>query len=81
MDLMALAAGIVRDRGVTLLFTEHDMDVVFAAAHRVMVMHQGRLVAVGTPQAVRDNPRVQQVYLGGPPDSDWRDGSQTPCSK
>ncbi len=81
MDLMALAAGIVRDRGVTLLFTEHDMDVVFAAAHRVVVMHQGRLVAVGTPQAVRDNSRVQQVYLGGPPDSEWRDGSQTPCSK
>lgn len=81
MDLMALAAGIVRDRGVTLLFTEHDMDVVFAAAHRIMVMHQGRLVAEGPPQVVRDNPRVQEVYLGGSADSGWTAPDEMPCSK
>jgi branched-chain amino acid transport system ATP-binding protein len=81
LDLMALATGIVRDRGATLLFTEHDMDVVFAAAHRIMVMHQGRLVAEGTPQAVREDPRVQEVYLGGSADSGWGAPGEMPCSK
>ena len=81
LDLMALAVGVVQDRRVTLLFTEHDMDVVFAAAHRIMVMHQGRLVAEGTPQAVRDDPRVQEVYLGGSTDSGCRNPDGTPCSK
>jgi branched-chain amino acid transport system ATP-binding protein len=81
LDLMALASGIVRDRGATLLFTEHDMDVVFAAAHRIMVMHQGRLVAQGTPQAVREDPRVQEVYLGGSVDSGWSASGEMPCSR
>ncbi len=80
MDLMALAVGIVRDRGATLLFTEHDMDVVFAAAHRIMVMHQGRVIAEGTPQAVRDNPRVQEVYLGGAVGLEERNPGGSPCS-
>ncbi len=66
MDLMALAVAIVRDRAVTVLFTEHDMDVVFAAAEQIMVMHQGRVIAEGTPQAVRANREVQEIYLGGP---------------
>ena len=66
LDLMALAVAIVREQGTTLLFTEHDMDVVFAAARRITVMHQGRLIAEGTPEAVRDNREVQEVYLGGP---------------
>ena len=66
MDLMALAVAIVRDRAVTVLFTEHDMDVVFAAAERIMVMHQGRVIAEGTPQAVRADREVQEIYLGGP---------------
>ncbi len=65
LDLMALAVAIVRDRAVTVLFTEHDMDVVFAAAERIMVMHQGRVIAEGTPQAVRADRQVQEIYLGG----------------
>ncbi len=65
MDLMALAVAIVRDRAVTVLFTEHDMDVVFAAAEQIMVMHQGRVIAEGTPQAVRADREVQEIYLGG----------------
>ena len=81
LDLMALAAGIVRDQGITLLFTEHDMDVVFAWAHRILVMHQGRLVADGTPQAVRDNPRVQEVYLGGSTDLRESTPGGVSCSK
>jgi branched-chain amino acid transport system ATP-binding protein len=63
-DLMALVARIVRERGVTVLFTEHDMDVVFAAAERVTVLHQGRVIAEGAPGAVRADAYVQEVYLG-----------------
>ena len=62
--LMALTARIARDRGLTVLFTEHDMDVVFAIADRIMVLHQGRVIADGTPAAVRANREVQAVYLG-----------------
>jgi branched-chain amino acid transport system ATP-binding protein len=62
--LMALTAGIARDRGLTVLFTEHDMDVVFAIADRIMVLHQGRLIAEGPPHEVRAHREVQAVYLG-----------------
>jgi branched-chain amino acid transport system ATP-binding protein len=65
--LMALTAGIARERALTVLFTEHDMDVVFAVAERIMVLHQGRLIADGTPAAVRANREVQAVYLGEDP--------------
>jgi branched-chain amino acid transport system ATP-binding protein len=62
--LMGLITSIARARGLTVLFTEHDMDVVFAAADRIMVLHQGRLIAEGPPAAVRANTEVQTVYLG-----------------
>ena len=62
--LMALTAGIARARGLTVLFTEHDMDVVFATADRIMVLHQGRLIAEGPPDEVRAHREVQAVYLG-----------------
>ena len=62
--LMGLITSIARARGLTVLFTEHDMDVVFAAADRIMVLHQGRLIAEGPPAAVRANTEVQAVYLG-----------------
>jgi branched-chain amino acid transport system ATP-binding protein len=62
--LMALTASIARERGLTVLFTEHDMDVVFAVAERIMVLHQGRVLAEGTPDEVRADPEVQAVYLG-----------------
>ena len=81
LDLMALAVDLVREQGLTLLFTEHDMDVVFSVAHRITVMHQGRMVAEGTPQAVRDNPRVQAVYLGAFADPGGADPGGKPCSK
>lgn len=63
--LMQLTADIVRDRGVSVLFTEHDMDVVFAHAHRIMVLNRGALIAEGTAEEIRNNETVQQVYLGG----------------
>jgi len=64
-DLMDLVTRIVRQRSLTVLFTEHDMDVVFAAATRILVMHQGRVLAEGSPDSVRENAEVQRVYLGG----------------
>ena len=63
--LMQLTADIVRDKGVSVLFTEHDMDVVFAHSHRIMVLNRGRLIAEGDADAIRNNPMVQEVYLGG----------------
>ncbi|MBT7222225.1 MAG: ABC transporter ATP-binding protein [Marinovum sp.] len=63
--LMQLTADIVQDRGVSVLFTEHDMDVVFAHAHRVMVLNRGQLIADGSVEAIRNDPEVQEIYLGG----------------
>ncbi|HEV8472335.1 MAG TPA: ABC transporter ATP-binding protein, partial [Methylomirabilota bacterium] len=62
--LMALAASIARERQLTVLFTEHDMDVVFAVADRIVVLHEGRVIADGPPAAVREDRQVQAVYLG-----------------
>ncbi|HUK64171.1 MAG TPA: ABC transporter ATP-binding protein [Dongiaceae bacterium] len=64
IELMALTAGIVRERRIAVLFTEHDMDVVFAHADRIIVLNRGRLIAQGAPVDVRANAEVQQVYLG-----------------
>ncbi len=63
--LMQLTADIVRDQGVSVLFTEHDMDVVFAHSHRIMVLNRGALIAEGSAAEIRANPMVQEVYLGG----------------
>ena len=62
--LMALIVSIVRARGISVLFTEHDMDVVFGHAERIVVLDRGRVVAAGTPDAVRADERVREVYLG-----------------
>jgi len=64
IGLMALAAAIVRERRIAVLFTEHDMDVVFANADRIVVLDRGRLIAAGKPADVRASAEVQQVYLG-----------------
>jgi branched-chain amino acid transport system ATP-binding protein len=61
---MELIGKITREKGLTLLFTEHDMEVVFSISQRIMVLHQGRLIAEGTPEDVRGNSEVQKVYLG-----------------
>lgn len=63
-SLMELVAGIVGDRNIGVLFTEHDMDVVFKHADRILVMNHGELIAQGTPQEVRENEKVREVYLG-----------------
>jgi branched-chain amino acid transport system ATP-binding protein len=63
-DLMQLALRVCRERKLALLFTEHDMDVVFKFADRIIVMNRGRLIAQGTPNEVRANEEVRSVYLG-----------------
>jgi branched-chain amino acid transport system ATP-binding protein len=64
-DAIRLIERIARDRGLTLLFTEHDMEVVFSISQRITVLHQGRVIADGTPAEVRGDPEVRRVYLGG----------------
>jgi branched-chain amino acid transport system ATP-binding protein len=62
--LVALVKALVIERGVSVLFTEHSMDVVFAFADRIVVMARGRLIADGDAQTIRDDPTVRQVYFG-----------------
>jgi branched-chain amino acid transport system ATP-binding protein len=62
--LMTLAAELARSENIAVLFTEHDMDVVFGFADRVLVLHLGELIAQGAPAAVRSDARVREVYLG-----------------
>jgi len=61
---MELIKGLARTRGLTILFCEHDMDIVFSIAESIMVMHQGRTLIQGKPEDVRNNPFVQEAYLG-----------------
>ena len=62
--LMQLTAELARASGIAVLFTEHDMDVVFAHADRILVLNHGTLIAEGKPAEVRANRQVQEVYLG-----------------
>jgi branched-chain amino acid transport system ATP-binding protein len=52
------------DRGLTILFCEHDMDVVFGISERVTVLHQGQVIAEGKPEDIKKNEEVHMVYLG-----------------
>ena len=62
--MMELTAGIVRTRNISVLFTEHDMEVVFTHADRIIVLNHGGLVAEGKPAQVRENEKVREIYLG-----------------
>jgi branched-chain amino acid transport system ATP-binding protein len=64
LESIALVHRVAQELGLSCVFTEHDMAVVFAVASRITVMHQGRVLADGTPAEVRARPEVQQVYLG-----------------
>jgi branched-chain amino acid transport system ATP-binding protein len=63
-DLIALVKRLVVEKQISVLFTEHSMDVVFAYADRILVLAGGALIAEGNAAAIRDNRKVQQVYLG-----------------
>jgi branched-chain amino acid transport system ATP-binding protein len=62
--LMQLTTELAHVSGIAVLFTEHDMDVVFGHADRILVLNRGRLIAEGRPDEVRANREVQEVYLG-----------------
>jgi branched-chain amino acid transport system ATP-binding protein len=66
-ETIALIERIAHERRLTLLFTEHDMTVVFSIAQRIAVMHQGRVIAQGDPTVVRADAQVRRVYLGDAP--------------
>ncbi len=62
--LMQLTRSLAVRQGMAVLFTEHDMDVVFGIADRILVLNRGELIAEGTGPAIRADPRVREVYLG-----------------
>ena len=63
-ELMQLTTEIVHERNMGVLFTEHDMDVVFTHADRIIVLDRGQLISEGPPMAVRSDRKVQEIYLG-----------------
>ena len=63
-DTIRLIEKIAGERALTLLFTEHDMEVVFSIAQKIAVLHQGRLIADGAPAEVRADATVRRIYLG-----------------
>lgn len=63
--MMKLVRNLMESEGVSILFTEHDMDVVFGHADRVIVLNRGQVIACGLPAAIRKEKHVQDVYLGG----------------
>jgi branched-chain amino acid transport system ATP-binding protein len=63
-EAITLLGRIAKERELTLLFTEHDMAVVFSIAEKIAVMHQGRIIADGSPASVRADAEVRRVYLG-----------------
>lgn len=62
--IMDIIASVVRGEGITAAIIEHDMDVVFKYSNRIVVMHQGEVLAQGTPDAIRNNDDVAMILLG-----------------
>ena len=63
--IVQLIRRLQQETGKTFLLTEHDMQVVFAIAERIIVMHQGRVLADGLPDEIRRDEEVKRAYLGG----------------
>lgn len=63
-EAVAMIERVRRDYGLTLLLTEHDMEVIFGLATRLTVLHYGEIIASGSPEEVRADARVREVYLG-----------------
>ena len=64
MQIVDLILQIRRDKGVAVIMTEHDMDVIFSIADQVMVLNYGEVIAAGTVEEVKASPAVREVYLG-----------------
>ncbi len=63
--MVDLVTGLARARGLTVVLSEHDMDIVFGVSDEVTVMHRGRVICHGSPAEVQADPQVADVYLGG----------------
>jgi branched-chain amino acid transport system ATP-binding protein len=63
--MVDLVTGLAAARGLAVVLCEHDMDIVFGISHEVTVLHRGRVIAHGPPEAVQADPLVAEVYLGG----------------
>jgi branched-chain amino acid transport system ATP-binding protein len=63
-DLIAIVKRLVVEQRLSVLFTEHSMDVVFAFADRIIVLARGRVIADGNAAAIRENAQVREVYFG-----------------
>jgi branched-chain amino acid transport system ATP-binding protein len=63
-DMTKLLTRLKSETGITIVMTEHDMDIIFEMADRLMVLNYGEVIATGNPEAVRDDPVVRKVYLG-----------------
>lgn len=66
-DLMQLVKNLAEKQALTIVFIEHDMDIVFGYAEKISVMNLGQVVATGTPDEIRNNDLVQKIYLGEKP--------------
>ena len=64
-EIVAFVRELLRKEGVTLLFTEHDTEAVLSLADRITVLHQGRVLAEGSPEEVRRSAEVRAAFLGG----------------
>jgi branched-chain amino acid transport system ATP-binding protein len=64
LETADLIQALVKERNLTLIFVEHDMNVVFGISDNIKVMHQGKLLFQGKPEEVRANEEVQRIYLG-----------------
>jgi branched-chain amino acid transport system ATP-binding protein len=63
-DLMRLVKKLATEQALTIIFIEHDMDMVFNYADKISVMHQGQVIATGTPDEIKNNNIVRNIYLG-----------------
>ncbi|MCX5888507.1 MAG: ABC transporter ATP-binding protein [Deltaproteobacteria bacterium] len=63
-ETVGLLKKISLEQGLTLVFTEHDMDIVFGISARITVLHQGLVIAGGSPEEIKANPEVRKAYLG-----------------
>ncbi len=67
VERLAMAGFIERlfqERGLSIVFIEHDMDVVMSISQKIRVMHQGRIIAEGSPEEIQRNDEVKRIYLG-----------------
>jgi branched-chain amino acid transport system ATP-binding protein len=58
--------GLIKNLGskITVLIVDHDMNLVFGVADRIIVLHYGQVIADGSPEVIRDDPRVREIYMG-----------------